>query len=158
MSKDQALRLALEWIEAQPEPRMIGAQKAIIAIKQALEETPCVSTEPEPVTWRFRFPHGKQWHYTEYGPHEQSRAELTWQNLYTSPPKREPLIWQFIESAPKDTDVLVYGDGATHVARLVKNGWAIDDGGGLAYINTPTHWMPLPKPPIESAHGIKENA
>ena len=36
----EALKLALEWIEAQPEPRMLGALKTITAIREALTEQP----------------------------------------------------------------------------------------------------------------------
>lgn len=39
MTKDEALKLALEWIEAQPEPRMLGALKAITAIKEVLAQS-----------------------------------------------------------------------------------------------------------------------
>ena len=47
--KDEALRLALEALEY-PGPSWLEArQPAITAIKQALEETPRVSPEPEPV-------------------------------------------------------------------------------------------------------------
>ncbi len=50
--KDEALRLALEALEY-PGPSWLEArQPAITAIKQALEETPRVSPEPEPVAWR----------------------------------------------------------------------------------------------------------
>jgi len=38
MTKDEALRLALEWIEAQPEPRMIGAAKVVQSLRAALAQ------------------------------------------------------------------------------------------------------------------------
>ena len=44
-TKDEALRLALEWIEAQPEPRMIGAAKVVQSLREALAQ----KDEPEPV-------------------------------------------------------------------------------------------------------------
>ena len=37
-TKDEALRLALEWIEAQPEPRMIGAAKVVQSLREALAQ------------------------------------------------------------------------------------------------------------------------
>ena len=36
-AKDALLRQALEWIEAQPEPRMIGAAKIITALRERLK-------------------------------------------------------------------------------------------------------------------------
>ena len=52
----------------------------------------------EPVAWRFRFPTGRTWHLTEFGPHELSRRELEWQPLYTHPASacsapEEELLW-----------------------------------------------------------------
>ena len=39
VERDEALlRQALEWIEAQPEPRMIGAAKIIAALRERLEK------------------------------------------------------------------------------------------------------------------------
>lgn len=55
--------------------------------------------------------------------------------------------WRPIESAPDDTDVLIYtGECATpeikiSMAFCTKGGWAA----GFA-----THWMPLPTPPKEA--------
>jgi hypothetical protein len=40
LEDDTALiRLALEWIDAQPEPRMLGAAKIIVALRERLGET-----------------------------------------------------------------------------------------------------------------------
>lgn len=52
--KDAALRLALEALEIYVKgyaDRHKSLYPTIIAIKQALEEKPCVSPEPEPVAW-----------------------------------------------------------------------------------------------------------
>ena len=38
-TKDEALRMALEWIEAQPEPRMISAAKVVQSLRAALALT-----------------------------------------------------------------------------------------------------------------------
>ena len=50
MTKDEALRLALEWIEAQPEPRMIGAAKVVQSLRAALAQ----KDEQELVAWQRR--------------------------------------------------------------------------------------------------------
>lgn len=34
------------------------------------------------VAWRFKFPTGGRWHYTEHGPNEASKPELTWEPLF----------------------------------------------------------------------------
>lgn len=58
--------------------------------------------------------------------------------------------WRPIETAPKDeTQILGWCDGREHL--LVHWGYAygirgwLDRNGNIEY--TPTHWMPLPKPP-----------
>jgi hypothetical protein len=129
----EAMKLALEWIEAQPEPRMIGAIRSINALHKA---------------------------------------------IYTTPPQRQPLTWQPIETAPKDgTAVLIMRDiwPGTNTGRAdecngyntyVAEWWADEgpSGNWVCYMDSvldpicpihPTHWMPLPAPPIEAAHGIK---
>lgn len=40
----------------------------------------------EPVAWRFRFPTGGRWWYSEYGPNEHSKPQLIWEPLYASSP------------------------------------------------------------------------
>lgn len=59
-------------------------------------------------------------------------------------------MWQPIETAPKDATrvLLVRGDSPTmHTAFWRDGRW---DCGGYFYFNKPTHWMPLPPPPIAS--------
>lgn len=67
--------------------------------------------------------------------------------------------WQPIETAPKDTEVLVWdpSQGCVYIARqtpfyntpfegvrcLLGHHWETGEGG----YGTPTHWMPLPEPP-----------
>ena len=34
LKQDEAIKLALEWIEAQPEPRMIGAAKVLAKLRE----------------------------------------------------------------------------------------------------------------------------
>ncbi len=61
-------------------------------------------------------------------------------------------VWLPIETAPKDTDVLVvvdYSFRAIRVAHFYRdNSWRIVDAG--ADTIRPTHWMPLPAPPLPS--------
>ena len=71
--------------------------------------------------------------------------------------------WQLIETAPKDgMPIIAYQPGAT-----LQNGWSYPESVGIAWWNNgdslnpphwsgpanprdyPTHWMPLPKPPIK---------
>lgn len=54
--------------------------------------------------------------------------------------------WMPIETAPKQTDVLVWKKaiGKQAVAEFVDEEW-FDDCGALNA--KPTHWMPLPQPP-----------
>jgi hypothetical protein len=87
--------------------------------------------------------------------------------LYTHPqPKREPLTeWKPIETAPKDTEVLLYCNkliplyigkkryGCLGEPQQDEFEWRCSSSGRFA---NPTYWMPLPKSPIEAAHGIKE--
>ena len=48
----EILRQALEWIEAQPEPRMIGATSAISNLRAAIKQ----QEEAEPVAWTVESP------------------------------------------------------------------------------------------------------
>ena len=78
----KALELALEWIDAQPEPRMIGAQKALQAIREALAEP-----EQEPVAWMMAnktHGHSPSLHW------EPQEWHITWDAipLYPHPPAR----------------------------------------------------------------------
>jgi len=81
-------------------------------------------------------------------------------------PKREPLtVWKPIETAPKDTEVLLYCNKfiPLYIGKKRYGGfgepqqdvfaWRCSSSGRFA---DPTHWMPLPKLPIEAAHGIGE--
>lgn len=58
--------------------------------------------------------------------------------------------WQPIETAPKDTTVLLYG--AKRLEMCVgmnhsRDGWVTDTTSEWLSMYTPTHWMPLPEPP-----------
>jgi hypothetical protein len=174
MTKDEALRLALEVIEDLCS-EYNAAQQAINAIKQALEQP-----EPEPVA----FVHIKDGCLV--GSHKKENAAFPdgqyalWP-INTTPPKREPMDWQPIETAPKDGNkIILYYQNRHNFGRTVMGCWVTDeqanetdtDGVGLEagwyeqidnwddyaqiaiHEGEPTHWMPLPKPPI--AHGIGE--
>ena len=90
MTKDEALKLALEALEKQVS--MAGGwqspaeAKAITAIKEALAQP-----EQEPVTWRYKIVDvfGRP-AWTLKTPKSDTRV-LESQPLYTSPPQRKPL-------------------------------------------------------------------
>jgi hypothetical protein len=98
--------------------------------------------------------------------------------------QRKPLTeWQPIETAPKTgIKVILFYLNRNNLARTVMARWLTDEqaaetdaddvgleGGWYECIDNwndytevaihegePSHWMPLPPPPIEAAHGIKE--
>ena len=91
-TKDEALRLALEWIEAQPEPRMIGAAKVVQSLRAALAQ----KDEQEPALWKLilRSDPGHFGYYTEHPSKfgiDMSSEKYEWTLFYTAPPKRQPL-------------------------------------------------------------------
>lgn len=131
--------------------------------------------QAEPVAWRawFDADHGARWLFTLWP--QEERLDVDWQPLYTAPPaapvaKLEP--WQPIETAPKDgRHVLIANDtpGSIHPCegyyvtpehRYGKEpkhaGWWRLAGSSEASVHgrTPTHWMPLPPPPV-AAHNAK---
>jgi hypothetical protein len=63
------------------------------------------------------------------------------------------LLWQPIETAPKEGEYLVYMPAERHpiqVARYHPNVKVI--GNVFAFdLSPPTHWMPLPAPPTQEA-------
>ena len=64
----------------------------------------------------------------------------------------DKMEWSFIDTAPWDgTPVLLYRDGEYFTAARVSGehgpGWCTPDG---FQIFRATHWMPLPKPPVQS--------
>jgi len=65
--------------------------------------------------------------------------------------RAEPPQWQPIETAPKDCELLLYGEYTSGAKGLVQGAW--NHGGAMfgphwmGGIIRPTHWMPLPSPP-----------
>ena len=136
MTKDEALRLALEGFENirhhfdTDEYAYEVAVKSITAIKQALEETPRVSPEPEPVAWMDEFgntfPLGAQ--------RGQKYLNEPMKPLYTSPPKYEPLTdEQVLEIAKRYALSLAFPYDSPTTPEMFARA-------------------------IEAAHGIKEDA
>ena len=85
MTKDEALKMALEALEAHADIG-IKSDKAITAIKEALAQP-----EQEPVTWRYKIVDvfGRP-AWTLKTPKSDTRV-LESQPLYTTPPQRKPL-------------------------------------------------------------------
>lgn len=113
--KDEALRLALEALENirhhfdTDEYAYEVAVKSITAIKQALEETQGVSTEPEPVAWKDRT-YGNL-HHQDFGNSIP---------LYTSPPKRKPLTDEQIKGIYEDCDAPTGGEFTLAFVRAIE--------------------------------------
>jgi hypothetical protein len=59
--------------------------------------------------------------------------------------------WQLIESAPRDgTEILAFEYPSIMVMRFERNKWEQADAQNSEWDTdeqSPTHWMPLPKPP-----------
>jgi hypothetical protein len=72
---------------------------------------------------------------------------------HDEPSAVSPSAWLPIESAPKDgTEVLVWAAGCGFsVMRWLSMGW--DDGDFHSGHRWPTHWMPLPAPPVLTTGG-----
>jgi hypothetical protein len=58
--------------------------------------------------------------------------------------------WQPIDSAPKNADILVWHNGYTSVVswEVMSDGWLVVEN---IYVENPTHWMPLPDPPVSAS-------
>ena len=76
----------------------------------------------------------------------------------------ERFAWQPIETAPKDTLVLLYGEpcgeifGRFREPTIVVGAnrydyWAVDATDYYQVTVEPTHWMPLPNPPSQEGTG-----
>lgn len=77
----------------------------------------------------------------------------------------EPVGWQPIETAPKDEIVLLglplignirEGDRRVYEGRWHEAQATWTSVNGFLLLGAATDWMPLPQPPIEAAHNIKE--
>lgn len=97
--------------------------------------------------------------------HEEGYTELTWLGIKykKSLTKLQTLLdgdqWQPIETAPKNERILIlssaYGVPKVYVARLI-NGRFKGEGRIFNKYSSPTHWRPLPKPPITSKMVVSE--
>lgn len=69
--------------------------------------------------------------------------------------------WQPIGTAPTNVPVLLFKAGKQYVGQWVMNpanghvAWCVAElgGGNRGLLVAPTHWMPLPAPPMEAVHG-----
>jgi hypothetical protein len=119
----------------------------------------------EPVAWRYRMLGDLQWQYTERK-EQFSHANEVEGLSNTAPPVRER--WQPIETAPRDVSVIVYPPtwsekscaiakyNSDQFSKKPRPYWARgDDLGKIEYSRAkpPTHWMPLPPPPIGITKG-----
>lgn len=61
------------------------------------------------------------------------------------------LVWQPIETAPKEIRVLVGGGDCPYVHENMLRCFGVSGcaWGGLGNKQQPTHWMPMPAPPHE---------
>lgn len=62
--------------------------------------------------------------------------------------------WQLIETAPlEEVFVLVWDGYETNIAERNGRGWEVKGTGddiSYPHLVAPTHWMPLPAPPLDS--------
>ena len=97
MTKNEALRLALEWIRSAPHSDNCflhedGEYNRCFCGKDSLEnfiDEVLAQPEPEPVAWLSKGKKGIWFHEPD--------ASLSAIPLYTTPPKREPLTDEWIE-------------------------------------------------------------
>ena len=165
----QAMKQALEALEKMVTPRNFQThqfcQKAYDDLRQAIAE----AEKQEPVAYTTGHckekaqPNGCQLHNLHCGYPACDRKAVA-----VPQPKREPLTeWKPIETAPKDTEVLLYCNkfiplyigkkryGCLGEPQQDEFEWRCSSSGRFA---NPTYWMPLPKSPIEAARGIKGEA
>lgn len=56
--------------------------------------------------------------------------------------------WRPIETAPKDIDVLLWNGDGVHIGKYITEYGKFYARDMLAPKSYPTHWQPLPKPPV----------
>ena len=117
MTKDEALKLALEALEAD-ELDMVDdgsgnmvfrKEQAITAIKEALAQQ-----EQEPVAWISTGP-ARMIHWTA----DKPAYGDDWVPLYTTPPQRKPLTDEDVERIVREARVGEHGIGYT-IARAIE--------------------------------------
>ena len=124
-----------------------GEFLAELNARNAAVQPPATPQEPEPYG-PFFDPCGKCVTRTHCAHHDRCLAECVPADLRASTPSPEGQTWQPIETAPKDTAVLLWlgwrleiGHFNTGLGRWAAN-W---DHRALEV--PATHWMPLPSPP-----------
>ena len=85
-SSQKALKQALEWIEAQPEPRMIGAAKVVQSLREALAQ----KDDQEPVAEITADDMGRPFNAIRIGAHFYKEIPPVGTKLYIAPPERQP--------------------------------------------------------------------
>ena len=117
MTKDEAMKMALETLEADPLEMVADANghmvflkdKAITAIKEALAQP-----EQEPVAW-ISTGTARMIHWTA----DKPAYGDDWVPLYTAPPQRKPLTDEDIERIVREARVGEHGIGYT-IARAIE--------------------------------------
>ena len=141
-TKDEALRLALEWIEAQPEPRMIGAAKVVQSLRAALAQK---DEQEQPVAWKRRLVEihdALSYELGDTDPHieddmtdEEVREEMPvfwaakevatligdapWDSLPSASPKSQPLTAEKLRAMWVNNNAPIVG-GALEFARAIE--------------------------------------
>lgn len=93
---------------------------------------------------------GKSAHHLAEAAKELRRQVFSYESMVADRDERLANLWRPIETAPMDgTEVLVHqSNNEFFVAYCFKHVWRY--GNDENFIDTPTHWMPLPKPPIDA--------
>ena len=113
MTKDEALRLALEALDCIYSPlhvrEITKVGSAMKAIKEALAQP-----EQEPVAMRYDFD-GYGWSYIDNGSGSNWKEKIkNAEPLYTSPPQRKPLTDEQIFDLSEPFGAFQYGDAQGH--------------------------------------------
>ena len=114
MTKDEALRMALEALETSTDwdvsatGRQLKSMQAITALRTALAQT------QEPMAW-FSTGLARMFHWTS----DKPAYGDDWVPLYTTPPQRKPLTDEDVERIVREARVGEHGIGYT-IARAIE--------------------------------------
>ena len=109
MTKDEALKLALEAFDSMIGRKPERVEQAITAIKEALAQP-----EQEPLAWISTGP-ASMIHWTA----DKPAYGDDWVPLYTTPPQRKPLTDEDVERIVREARVGEHGIGYT-IARAIE--------------------------------------